>query len=65
MQTRSTKLALFLVVVVLVSAGLPGWAQGAANTGTVQGAITDQQGAVVVGATVALTDNATKTRRSW
>jgi len=57
-------LALFLVVVVLVSAGLPGWAQGAANTGTVQGAITDQQSAVVVGATVALTDNATKTRRS-
>jgi len=64
MQTWSMKLVLFLFVVILVASGIPAWAQGAANTGTVQGAITDQQNALVVGATVTLADTATKTSRS-
>ena len=64
MQTWSMKLGLFLVVAVLVASGITAWAQGAANTGTVQGTIADQQGAVVVGATVTLTDVGTKTSRT-
>jgi hypothetical protein len=64
MQTWGTKLGLFCIVALFVVGGVPAWAQGAANSGTVQGAITDPQGAVVVGASVTLTDNATKTPRS-
>ncbi len=65
MHTRSVSLAIFLVVVLLcVGSALPAWAQGAANSGTVAGAITDQQNAVVVGATVTLTDVGTNTART-
>jgi len=63
MHTRSIKLALFLLVVISVGSGLPAWAQGAASTGSIAGTVTDQQNAVVVGATVTLTDNATNTSR--
>jgi len=35
-------------------------AQGAATTGTITGTITDQTGAVIVGAQVTITDTATK-----
>ncbi len=41
----------------------PAWAQST-STGTIAGAVTDPSGAVVNGATVTLTDTATKTSRS-
>jgi hypothetical protein len=64
MHTRSISLALFLAVVLCVGSALPAWAQGSANTGSVAGAITDQQNAIVVGATVTLTDVGTNIART-
>jgi len=56
---RSVRVAL---VALLFAALTPMLArgQGSATTGTITGTITDQSGAVIVGAEVTLTDNATK-----
>jgi len=65
MHIRSVKLVLVLfVVVICVGSSLSAWAQGAASTGTVAGTVTDASNAVVTGATVTLTDTATKSSRS-
>jgi hypothetical protein len=65
MHIRSVKLALALfVVVICAGSSLSAWAQGAASTGTVAGTVTDSSNAVVTGATVTLTDAATKGSRS-
>jgi len=64
MHTRSMSLALFLVVVLCVGSALPAWGQGSSSTGTVAGAVADPQGAVVVGATVTLTDIGTNNSRT-
>ncbi|MGD0566939.1 MAG: carboxypeptidase regulatory-like domain-containing protein [Candidatus Sulfotelmatobacter sp.] len=63
MDSRSVKLALFLVLVVCVGSALPLWAQSS-SSGTVAGSVTDQSAAVVPGATVTLTDTATKSERT-
>jgi hypothetical protein len=63
MDTRSTRLALFLLVVICVGSALPVWAQSA-SSGTVAGSVTDQTGAVVAGAKVTLTDTSTNIPRS-
>jgi len=63
MNIRSVKLALALLLVVCVGCVLPAWGQ-AVDTGTVVGTVTDSTGAVVVGATVTMTDIGTKTSRS-
>jgi hypothetical protein len=63
MDSRSIKLALFLVLVVCVGSTLPMWAQST-STGTVAGSVTDQSGAVVAGATVTLTDTSTNIARA-
>jgi len=63
MQSRGVKLVLFLLLVVCVGIALPSWAQST-STGTIVGTVTDQTGAVVNGATVTLTDTATKTVRT-
>jgi len=65
MQTRSTKMVLFLLVVGLICLGssLPAWAQST-STGTVAGSVTDASNAVVVGATVTLTDTSTNIART-
>jgi len=63
MHTRSVKLALALLLVVCVGSALPAWAQST-NSGTIAGAVTDPSGAVVNGATVAITDASTKTTRN-
>jgi len=55
-------LLLCLSVLLLVNT-VPAWAQST-NTGTVVGTVTDQSSAVVNGATVTLTDTATKSSRS-
>jgi hypothetical protein len=53
-----SKVVLFVLFALCVGTALPGWTQAVA-TGTVQGAVTDPTGAVVPGATVTLTNNAT------
>ena len=58
MYIRSLKLALVLLLVVCVGSALPAWAQ-ASDSGTVVGRVTDPAGALVVGATVTLTDTST------
>ena len=63
MHTHNVKLALFLLVVVCLASTLPAWAQST-NTGTVAGVVTDSSGAVVLGATVTLTDKATNIART-
>ena len=63
MHTRSLTLALVLIVVICLGSAMPAWAQST-STGTVAGAVTDQSGAVVPGATVTLTDKATHTART-
>src|SRR3984885_4142090 len=63
MYTRSTKLALFLLVVVCVGSALPAWAQST-SSGTVAGLISDPSGAVVSDATVTLTDPSTNVART-
>jgi hypothetical protein len=63
MQTRGTKLVLFLIVVLGLASVLPVWAQST-STGTVAGSVTDPSGAVVAGATVTVTDTATNVSRT-
>src|ERR1700733_9695373 len=63
MYTRSTKLALFLLVVVCVGSALPAWAQST-SSGTVAGLISDPSGAGVSDATVTLTDPSTNVART-
>jgi hypothetical protein len=63
MQTRSITVALVLLTVFCLGSVLPAWAQSA-SSGTVAGSVTDQSGAVVEGATVTLTDNATNNART-
>jgi hypothetical protein len=64
-ELRSWGYVVVIVVLAIVCAiGVPNvWAQSA-STGTVVGTITDQSSAVVSGATVTLTDNATKNVRT-
>ena len=54
---------LILCSTVLWVGGAPMWAQST-NTGTIAGTVTDSTNAVVNGAAVTLTDNATKNSRS-
>jgi Carboxypeptidase regulatory-like domain len=54
---------LFLFMGVFALCASPMWAQSL-NTGTVAGSVTDQSNAVVNGATVTLTDTATKSART-
>ncbi len=63
MNFRSLKLALALLLVVCLGSVLPAWAQSV-DSGTVVGTVTDATGAVVVGATVTLTDLATNQSRT-
>ena len=67
MKERNTGMALFLSVLVafaMVLSTTPMWGQVGAATGTVIGIVTDPSGAVVPGATVTMTDNATGVSRS-
>ncbi len=52
-----------LVITLVLTNAIPMWAQST-NSGTLAGTVTDPSGAVVNGASVNLTDNATKTARS-
>ena len=54
---------IFCSAVVWLSSAAPAWAQST-STGTVAGSVTDSSGAVVAGATVTLTDIATKASRA-
>ena len=63
MNIRGMKLALALLLVVCLGCVLPAWGQSI-DSGTIVGTVSDATGAVVVGATVTLTDNATKTSRT-
>jgi len=63
MHTLRMNLVLFLLFLVGVSSALPAWGQST-STGTVSGSVTDQSGAVVAGATVALTDSSTNSART-
>jgi len=63
MYIRSLKLALVLLLVVCVGSALPAWAQST-DTGTVVGTVSDPSGAVVVGASVNLTDVSTSRSRT-
>jgi hypothetical protein len=63
MLLRGVKLALVLLLVICTHNTLLMWAQST-STGTVAGSVTDQQNAVVVGATVTLTDSATNSSRN-
>ena len=64
-QIFSSLFAVFLLcsAVLWLSSAAPVWAQST-STGTVVGTVTDPSGAVVAGATVTLTDPATKSSRS-
>ncbi len=61
-QLGSVFATLFLCLIVLALCTAPMWAQST-STGTIQGTVTDPSGAVVNGATVTLTDTATKSAR--
>ena len=61
-QLGSVFSTLFLCLIVLALCTAPMWAQST-STGTIQGTVTDPSGAVVNGATVTLTDTATKSAR--
>src|SRR5271170_3398846 len=63
MNARSTRLALFLLVVICVGSALPMWAQST-STGTIAGAVTDPTGAVVAGAKITLSDTSTNISRN-
>jgi len=65
MHSRSLQLPLSLLVLVIAISvcSLPAWAQST-STGTVAGSVTDQSNAIVVGATVTLTDKATNIART-
>ena len=63
MDVRIVKLTLVLMLVVCVGSALPMWAQST-STGTIEGSVTDQSGAVVPSATVRLTDIGTKVERT-
>jgi hypothetical protein len=63
MRMRSAMLSMVLLLVVCVGGALSAWAQST-STGTVAGSVTDPSGAVVAGASVALTDTATNIARS-
>ena len=63
MHTRNLNLALVLLVVVCLASTLPAWAQST-SSGTVGGAVNDPSGAVVLDATVTLTDKATNNART-
>jgi hypothetical protein len=63
MHIRSFKLALVLVVVLCLGVALPGWSQSA-SSGTVSGSVADPSNAVVAGAAITLTDNATNISRT-
>src|SRR5437773_2457092 len=54
---------LVCLVILLGLSAMPGWAQSA-STGTVSGQVTDQQGAVLVGADVRMTDPLTNITRT-
>ena len=56
-------LALTAAVILFLASGSL-WGQGATNAGTVVGTVTDASGAVISGATVTLTDNATGIART-
>ena len=62
MYVRSLRFSLFLSVVLSLSA-LPIWAQSL-NTGSINGTVTDQSGAVISGADVTATDSGTGEKRS-
>jgi hypothetical protein len=64
-QIFSSLFAVFLLcsAVIWLNTAAPVWAQST-STGTVVGTVTDASGAVVAGATVTLTDPATKASRS-
>lgn len=67
MKEKQRMLALvlsLLVATLLLGVSIPAWGQVGAATGTVVGIVTDPSGAVVPGATVTLTDNATGTTRT-
>ncbi len=61
-QLGSVFATLFLCLIVLALCTAPMWAQST-STGTIAGTVTDPSGAVVNGATVTLTDTATKSAR--
>lgn len=63
MILRTIKIILFLFLIACIAGTLPAWAQST-STGTVAGTVTDTSGAVVPGATVTLTDTATRTPRT-
>jgi hypothetical protein len=63
MYIRSLKLALVLLLAASGGSALAAWAQST-STGTVAGSVSDSSGAVVEGASVALTDTATNVARS-
>src|SRR5881392_281576 len=63
MAATSARSIVFVIafVIALVAMALPTWAQ---STATLQGTVTDQQGAVVPGATIVVRNQATGVERS-
>src|SRR6185436_12173028 len=60
-RTRYESLCLIGVVCIVLSAGAPAWAQ---STATLQGTITDAQGAVMPGVSIAISNTATGNERT-
>ena len=52
-------LALFAISMFVISASFPASAQSTTGTGSIQGTVTDQSGAVVAGAKVTITNKST------
>jgi hypothetical protein len=63
MHMRSIKLVLSVLLVLSLGITLPAWGQTIA-TGSIQGAVTDQSGALVAGATITMTDTTTAIERN-
>src|SRR6266545_4303846 len=60
-RTRFESLFLFIVILTVLSAGAPVWAQ---STATLQGTVTDAQNAVMPGVSIVIRNTATGSERA-
>src|SRR5712692_1090035 len=63
-SSRRRQICAWLAVVITISATLAGSATAQSVTGSIQGSVVDQSGAVLPGVTVTLTHTATGTMRT-